>query len=255
MSNETDILSAATTIEGVAASLRLVADELAPAPPDNTAELEAALAAKVAAEAALVIAQAAQASAQADAAAAEEALAVAQASAATAADAAAAALATANLALTEAQTQTVTLAGQLTGLQEALAAEELDDAGMLAQIADAQTQITALQAALEAAQTNPPPPPVGNPLRLYAGISAQQGGLMGAKAVRYAVFADDTLQSVVASGNASLSSLGVLDVPITAPFAVGALMPVLVTVFDPAVTAADRTVLTSFGWVQAQGVA
>jgi hypothetical protein len=252
MSNETDILSAATTIEGVAASLRLVADELAPSPPVDTAALEAALAAKAVAEAALIVAQAAAADALAQAGAAEEALATAQADAATAADAAAASLAAAQLALQEAQTQTVTLAGQLAGLQAALAAEELDDAAMLVQIADAQTQITALQAALEAAQTNPPPPPVGNPLRLYAGISAQQGGLMSAKPVRFAVFADDTLQSVVASGNASLSSLGVLDVPIVAPFAVGAMMPVLVAVFDPATPAADRTVQTMFGWVQAQ---
>lgn len=232
MNNETLILEAAATVEGVAASLRIIADELAPQA-SGSAELEAALAAKAAAE---------------------EALATAQAQAATAASEAASALTAAQSAITAAQAQVGSMAGQLTGLQEALAAEEIDDLAMLAQISDAQAQIAVLQAALDAANTNlVPPPPVGTPLRLSGAVDTQHGGPHAVSVWEWTAFNADR-SAIVGSGAVTLGLDGQFSMDLTAPFAVGDAVPLLLTRADAAPSPFDRTILTMFGYVPAGAV-
>jgi hypothetical protein len=97
-------------------------------------------------------------------------------------------------------------------------------------------------------------PPAGTDIRLQPALDLDRGGdAASLSGLRWVAFTDTTLGTIEASGSSlSTNSSGQPTIDIDASsFDVGDYVPLLITSFDTGTAAADRTVLTFFGFVEA----
>lgn len=97
-------------------------------------------------------------------------------------------------------------------------------------------------------------PPAGTDIRLVPGLYFERGGYAASlSGLRWVAFTDTTLGAIEASGSSlTTNSSGQPTIDIAASsFAVGDFVPLLITSYDTGTAAADREVLTFFGFVEA----
>jgi hypothetical protein len=97
-------------------------------------------------------------------------------------------------------------------------------------------------------------PPAGTDIRLQPALDLDRGGdAASLSGLRWVAFTDTTLGTIEASGSSlTTNSSGQPTIDIdTSSFDVGDYVPLLITSFDTGTAAADRTVLTFFGFVEA----
>jgi hypothetical protein len=97
-------------------------------------------------------------------------------------------------------------------------------------------------------------PPAGTDIRLQPALDLDRGGdAASLSGLRWVAFTDTTLGTIEASGSSlTTNSSGQPTIDIDASsFDVGDYVPLLITSFDTGTAAADRTVLTFFGFVEA----
>jgi hypothetical protein len=93
-----------------------------------------------------------------------------------------------------------------------------------------------------------------NDIRLQPALDLDRGGdAASLSGLRWVAFTDTTLGTIEASGSSlTTNSSGQPTIDIdTSSFDVGDYVPLLITSFDTGTAAADRTVLTFFGFVEA----